>query len=128
MPQKPHPNILQNITFIHILLYSQKFSQHVNFTVKCETNDFRGSTLKCFVHFCYEYAEVSLPELLEEPHQPALNFPKGSLARRNLCTEASRTSGLPAKWHWLHYDEAQDAVFCFICALSWWYTYVLMFS
>ena len=29
----------------------------------------------CFFHFCYKmYAEVALPELLENPHQPVLNF------------------------------------------------------
>ena len=48
------------------------------------------------------------------------------MARRNLCAAASRASGLAAKWHWLLYDEAQDAVFCFICVLSQWYTYVLI--
>ena len=75
---------------------------------------------QCIVHFCYEmYAEVSLPELLEEPHQPIFNFPKGSLARRNLCIVASRASGLAAKWCWLiHNDEAQMqfsvlSVFCY---------------
>ena len=51
-------------------------------------------------------------------------FSTGLLARRNQCTAASRASGLAAKWCWLHYDEAQDAVFCFICALSQWYSYL----
>ena len=35
------------------------------------------------------------------------------LARRNLCTLASRASVLVAMWCWLHYNEAQGAVFCF---------------
>ena len=85
-------------------------------------------TWYCFVHFCYKiYAEVPLLELLEGPHQPLLDFPKDLLAKRNLCTAASRVSGLVAKikkWCWLHYDEVQDALFCFICVL--WYTYMLM--
>ena len=42
----------------------------------------------CFVRFCNEmYAEVVLSELLEEPHHPVLNFPKGSFGqKKNLCT------------------------------------------
>ena len=29
----------------------------------------------CLFHLCFEmYAEVALPELFEEPHQPVLNF------------------------------------------------------
>ena len=43
-------------------------------------------------------------------------FLRDLLAKRNLCTAAARESCLAAKWYWLHYDEAQDAVFCF-CAL-----------
>ena len=37
----------------------------------------------CFVHFCYEmFAEVSLPEVLEKPHQSVLNFPKRSFGQK----------------------------------------------
>ena len=36
----------------------------------------------CFVHFYY--AKVALPELLEEPHQPVLNFSKGSFGQKKL--------------------------------------------
>ena len=34
----------------------------------------------CFVRFCF--AEVALPELLKEPHQPIFNFPKGSSGQK----------------------------------------------
>ena len=44
-------------------------------------------------------------------------FIRDLLARRNLCTAASRANGITAKWYWLHYDEAQDAVFYF-CGIS----------
>ena len=58
--------------------------------------------------------EVALPELLEEPHyMQSTTFIRDLLARRNLCTAASRASGLAAKWYWLHYDEAQGLIFCF---------------
>ena len=79
-----------------------------------------------FCPFCY--VKVALPELLKEPHHAAsswLNFPtflRDLLARGNLYTVACRASGLAAKWCWLHYDEAQGAVFCF-CGIA---TYVLM--
>ena len=47
------------------------------------------------------------------------NFLKDLLARRNLCIAVSGASGLAAKWCWLiHNDEAQDAVFCFLCSRS----------
>ena len=46
----------------------------------------------CFVHFCY--AEVALPELLKSLTS---QFSRALLARRNLCTAASRASGLAAK-------------------------------
>ena len=39
------------------------------------------------------------------------------LARRNLYIAAFRARGLAAKWCWLHYNEAQGAVFCF-CGIS----------
>ena len=50
-------------------------------------------------------------------------FLRDLLARINLCIAASRASthSLAAKWY---YDEAQGAVFCFICILRC--TYVLM--
>ena len=48
-------------------------------------------------------------------------FLKDLLAKRNLCTAASRASGLAIKWYWLHYNEAQGTVFCF-CGIP----YVLM--
>ena len=68
------------------------------------------------------YAEVSLPEPLEEPHQPVFNFPKGSFGQKKpacVYTAASRASGLAANWCWLiHNDEAQMqfsvlSVFCY---------------
>ena len=77
--------------------------------------------MKCTLKFPY------LNYLKSLTHQ----FSTGLLARRNLCTADSRASGLAAMWCWLHYDEAQlDALFCFICVLSQWYSYlyVLMVS
>ena len=70
--------------------------------------------MKCMLKFPYLNYLKSLTS----------QFSTGLLARRNLCTAASRASGSAAKWCWLHYDEAQDAVFCFICALSQWYNYL----
>ena len=34
-----------------------------------------------------------------------------------MYTVDSRASGLAGKWCWLHNDEAQDAVYCFICVM-----------
>ena len=48
-------------------------------------------------------------------------FLRNLLARRNLCTPGFRASGLAVKWCYFHYDEAQHAVFWFICVL--WYSY-----
>ena len=57
------------------------------------------------------HAEVSLPELLEEPHQPVLNFPWPE--ETCVLQLTGQDGGLAAKWFWLHNDEVQDAVFCF---------------
>ena len=78
-----------------------------------------------FCHVCC--AKVTLTKLLEEPHQSVLNFRKGTLARRKLCTAVSRASGSTSKWCWLYYDEAQDAVFCFICVLFYIYVFMVTF-
>ena len=49
----------------------------------------------CFVRFCNEmYAEVVLPDLLEEPHHPALNFPKGSFGQK----KPVHCSSFQGKW------------------------------
>ena len=74
------------------------------------------------------YAEVSLPEVLEEPHQLVLNFPKGSCDQKKRVHSSLQAKWLAAKWYWLHNNEARDIVFCYICVLSQWWTYVVMVS
>ena len=72
----------------------------------------------CFAHFVLlMYAEITLPELPEEIHQPVVNFLRDLLARKNLYTAASRANGLAAKRCWLHCGEAQDVVFCYLCSV-----------
>ena len=47
----------------------------------------------CFIRFCF--AEIALPELLKEPPCSQFSsFLRDLLARRNLCTAASRASGI----------------------------------
>ena len=64
----------------------------------------------CFVRFCY--AEVALPELLKSLTS---QFSRALLARRNLCTAASRASGLAAKIMMKH--EVQFSVLSVFCGI-----------
>ena len=79
-----------------------------------------------FVHFCYTIKLRCLNCLnaLKSLTSQFSTFIGDLLARRKLCTATSRASGLATKWCWLHCDEAQDIVFCFVCVL--WYIYVFM--
>ena len=77
--------------------------------------------MKCMLKFPYLNYLKSLTSQFS-------TFVKDLLARRNLYTVASMASGLEAKWCWLHNDEAQDAVFCFICVLSRWYSYLCTYG
>ena len=61
------------------------------------------------------YAAIALPKLPEEPHQPVnFNFPERSFGQKK-HEHCSFQGKWFSKWHWLHYDEAKDAIFCFIC-------------
>ena len=94
--------------YIHMILYFIFFLVHAVSTCG----------LVLFIFVCY--TQVTLLNCLKSLTSKFSTFVRDLLARRKLCTAASRESGLAAKWCWLYYDEAQDAVFCFICVL--WYT------
>ena len=47
----------------------------------------------------------------DKPHQPVFKFPMSSFGnqKRSFCPQCY------AKYHWLHYNEADDTVICFYC-------------
>ena len=91
--------------YIHVILHTLTMSACI---VVLSVLD-----MKCMLKFPYLNYLNSLTSQF-------LTFLRDLLARRNLCTATSRASSLAAKWCWLHYDQAQDVVFCFICVLSRW--------
>ena len=63
-------------------------------------------------------AIVTLPSLPDEPRYPTdFRFPKRTFGKSNrvLCSAQSQWFRI---WPFLHYDEAQDAVFCHHCATA----------
>ena len=50
-----------------------------------------------------------------KPHQPwSFHFPKKELGRNVIVKRCFQPSWF-VKWPWVHYNEAQDSVFCFTC-------------
>ena len=104
---------LQKI-FVQILYINRSWTMLTQFNCQSATN-VKNTVIFYYIHailhtlffnamhvslFCpYFYAKVALSELLEEPHQPVSNFLRDLLTRRNLCTAASRESGLAAMWY-----------------------------
>ena len=61
---------------------------------------------------------VLLPSLLDEPHHPTdFPFPKRTFGKSKpvLCSAQSQWFHT---WPFLHYDEAQDVVFCHHCVTA----------
>ena len=58
----------------------------------------------------------SLPDLPPEPNQPSatFSFPKRSFGQKKPVQCSAHTQWFH-KWKFLHYDEAQDIVFCHTC-------------
>ena len=52
---------------------------------------------------------------LNKPHQPrSFNYPTGTFGNKNPVKRAFRAAWFE-RWSWLHYDEASDLAFCFLC-------------
>ena len=61
------------------------------------------------------FLDVDVPD---KPHQPvAFNFPKRSFGKKNSVQRSFQASWF-SQWPFLHYDEANDAVFCHTCLLG----------
>ncbi len=56
-----------------------------------------------------------LGNLPESPHQPlSFNFPKRKFGRKTILERSFQASWFD-RWTWLHYNEAEDCVHCFLC-------------
>ena len=65
-------------------------------------------------------ASVSeLPEVSNTPHQPGsgFKFPKRSFGKKSVVSRAFQLSWFK-RWPFLHYDEANDVVYCHTCVTS----------
>ena len=47
----------------------------------------------------------------DKPHQPTFKFPMSSFGKQKRSFRAQ----CYAKYHWLHYNEADDTIICFYC-------------
>lgn len=62
-----------------------------------------------------EVVPASIPT---EPHQPKeLDFPKRSFGKKNAVSRSFQPEWFK-KWPFLHYDEANDTVFCHVCLIA----------
>ncbi len=56
-----------------------------------------------------------LDNLPESPHQPlSFNFPKRKFGKKTILERSFQASWFD-RWTWLHYNEAEDCVHCFLC-------------
>jgi len=59
-----------------------------------------------------------LPDLPAEPHQPSsFNFPKRCFGQKKPVYCSFQRQWF-VNWPFLHYDEAQDVVFCHTCVTA----------
>ena len=58
----------------------------------------------------------SQPDLLPDcTHQPkSHNFPKRKFGQKSVVHRSFQSSWFD-RWNWLHYCEAKDVVYCFVC-------------
>ena len=60
-------------------------------------------------------ANLILPEIPPEPHQPlSYKFPKRAYGQKKVVY-CSFQSQWFSTWNFLHYNEAEDAVYCHTC-------------
>ena len=59
---------------------------------------------------------MTIPDLSDEPHHPpcSFNFPKRAYGQK-VTTSCNFKHHWFVSWPFLHYDEAQDVVFCHTC-------------
>lgn len=63
----------------------------------------------------YEIDLETLPDVGEQPHQPAkFSFQKRAFGTKSVVFRSFQPQWFQ-KWSWIHYDEARDLAFCFIC-------------
>ncbi len=56
-----------------------------------------------------------LDNLPESPHQPSsFSFPKRKFGKKTVLERSFQASWFK-RWTWLHYNEAEDCVRCFLC-------------
>ena len=62
--------------------------------------------------------ETSVVDLQRKPHQPVnFNFPKRSFGKTKVVKRSFQGSWFK-QWPFLHYDEAEDSVYCQTCSLA----------
>ena len=62
-------------------------------------------------------ASLSVPQNIpESPHQPTetFSFPKRQFGKTKVVKRSCQASWFRS-WSWLHYDETNDTVLCFLC-------------
>ena len=63
----------------------------------------------------YRIDPETLPDIGEQPHQPAkFSFQKRAFGTKSVHFRSFQPQWFQ-KWPWIHYDEARDLAFCFIC-------------
>ena len=83
----------------------------------------------CFVNFYYKLcAEFSLPKLLEEPHQPVLNFPKRSFGQKKPVHYQLQLPGQVVQQLSGVGFIVMKLKMQLFCVLLLWHTYVVMVS
>ena len=56
----------------------------------------------------------SADAIVQHHPPPSYSFPKRSFGKKNIVQRSCRAVWFQS-WSWLHYDEGQDAVFCYVC-------------
>ena len=60
-------------------------------------------------------ATADSANLIVQHHPPSsYSFPKRSFGKKNIVQRSCQAVWFQS-WSWLHYDEGQDAVFCYVC-------------
>ena len=109
----------QSSTPVKMPLYSIIFTQYFILLLMIFISTCRatcGLVLSVFVMICIlKLLYVNLATWRASPAITQLFT--GSFSQNKHVHCSLQASGLAAKWWWLHYDEVQDAIFCF-CGIS----------
>ena len=63
-------------------------------------------------------SSLAISNVPERPNQPMyFKFPQRQFGKKKIVKRSFQSQWFK-KWQWLHYDEAQDLVFCHVCATA----------